>query len=170
MSVAPRAAVPPAPTETGTTAVLAGLRVALHVTFAALLTVGLARALADRSPDASGPFPATTLVLLTAALAGVYLAGTVLERRRWARGDDVGRGPAVAWLALVLLLWGLLVGHHGDFAWVAFPSSSSSCTWSTGWPGRRGCATWSGPRWWWRWPPSWWPGWRRAPAACGCRP
>ena len=96
MSDAPRAAVPPAPTETGTTAVLAGLRVALHVTFAALLTVGLARALADRSPDASGPFPATTLVLLTAALAGVYLAGTVLERRRWARGDDVGRGPAVA--------------------------------------------------------------------------
>ena len=86
MSVAPRAAVPPAPTETGTTAVLAGLRVALHVTFAALLTVGLARALADRSPEASGPFPATTLVLLTAALAGVYLAGTVLERRRWARG------------------------------------------------------------------------------------
>ncbi|MFG5092456.1 hypothetical protein O8I37_08430, partial [Campylobacter lari] len=76
MSVAPRAAVPPAPTETGTTAVLAGLRVALHVTFAALLTVGLARALADRSPEASsGPFPATTLVLLTAALAGVYLAG-----------------------------------------------------------------------------------------------
>ena len=122
MSVAPRAAVPPAPTETGTTAVLAGLRVALHVTFAALLTVGLARALADRSPEASsGPFPATTLVLLTAALAGVYLAGTVLERRRWARGDDVGRGPAVAWLALVLLLWGLLVAHHGDFAWVAFP-------------------------------------------------
>ncbi|TWH34298.1 sensor histidine kinase [Micrococcus luteus] len=119
MSVAPRAA---APTETGTTAVLAGLRVALHVTFAALLTVGLARALADRSPEASsGPFPATTLVLLTAALAGVYLAGTVLERRRWARGDDVGRGPAVAWLALVLLLWGLLVAHHGDFAWVAFP-------------------------------------------------
>ncbi|EBV8529141.1 sensor histidine kinase, partial [Salmonella enterica subsp. enterica serovar Typhimurium] len=56
MSVAPRAAVPPAPTETGTTAVLAGLRVALHVTFAALLTVGLARALADRSPEASsGP-------------------------------------------------------------------------------------------------------------------
>ena len=118
MSAAPRTA---APTETGTTAVLAGLRVALHVTFAALLTVGLARALADRSPDASGPFPATTLVLLTAALAGVYLAGTVLERRRWARGDDVGRGPAVAWLALVLLLWGLLVAHHGDFAWVAFP-------------------------------------------------
>ena len=121
MSAAPRAVVPPAPTETGTTAVLAGLRVALHVTFAALLTVGLARALADRSPDASGPFPATTLVLLTAALAGVYLAGTVLERRRWARGDDVGRGPAVAWLAVVLLLWGLLVAHHGDFAWVAFP-------------------------------------------------
>ena len=119
MSAPPRAA---APTETGTTAVLAGLRVALHVTFAALLTVGLARALADRSPEASsGPFPATTLVLLTAALAGVYLAGTVLERRRWARGDDVGRGPAVAWLALVLLLWGLLVAHHGDFAWVAFP-------------------------------------------------
>ena len=67
MSAAPRTA---APTETGTTAVLAGLRVALHVTFAALLTVGLARALADRSPEASsGPFPATTLVLLTAALA-----------------------------------------------------------------------------------------------------
>ena len=118
MSAPPRAAVPPAPTETGTTAVLAGLRVALHVTFAALLTVGLARALADRSPEASsGPFPATTLVLLTAALAGVYLAGTVLERRRWARGDDVGRGPAVAWLAwqgdygmaVFLGIWGMFV-------------------------------------------------------------
>lgn len=122
MSASAHAAPPaPDPAPAGASAVLAGLRVALHVAFAALLLVGLARALAERGPSASGPWAVPALILLTAALAAVYLAGTVVERRRWTRGEDVGRGAAAAWLALVLLLWGLLVAHHGDFAWVAFP-------------------------------------------------
>lgn len=121
----PSAATPSVP-EPGSARVLAGLRVALHVSFAALLAVGLARALggmraAAGEGAAPGPFTAAVLVCLTGALAAVYLAGTVAERRRWVRGDGVGRGAAAGWLALVLALWGLLVAHHGDFAWVAFP-------------------------------------------------
>ena len=110
-----------APAETGAAAVLAGLRVALHVAFAVLLAVGLGRALADLSRTGA-PAPAVlALTGCTALLAGVYLAGTLVERRRWGRGEDVGRGPALLWLALVLALWGLLVAQHRDFAWVAFP-------------------------------------------------
>ena len=118
-AAAPAVAVPDH--GTAASAVLAGLRVALHGAFAALLAVGLTRALADRADETSGPSLLTPLVLLTGALAAVYLAGTLVERRRWARGEGVGRGSAIAWLALVLVLWGLLVAHHGDFAWVAFP-------------------------------------------------
>ena len=110
-----------APAETGAAAVLAGLRVALHVAFAVLLAVGLGRALADLSRTGA-PAPAVlALTGCTALLAGVYLAGTLVERRRWGRGEDVARGPALLWLALVLALWGLLVAQHRDFAWVAFP-------------------------------------------------
>lgn len=109
----------------GTAAVLAGLRVILHVAFAAMLAVGLARALAGvRAAGAGqtpGPFTTVVLVGLSVALAAVYLAGTVVERRRWRRGADVGRGAAAVWLAVVLGLWGLLVAHHPDVAWVAFP-------------------------------------------------
>ncbi|MDX2340080.1 sensor histidine kinase [Micrococcus sp. M4NT] len=117
---------PGAAPEPGSARVLAGLRVALHVSFAGLLAVGLARALggmraAAGEGAAPGPFTAAVLVGLTGALAAVYLAGTVAERRRWVRGDGVGLGAATGWLALVLALWGLLVAHHGDFAWVAFP-------------------------------------------------
>ncbi|GAA3782810.1 sensor histidine kinase [Micrococcus endophyticus] len=110
-----------APAETGAAAVLAGLRVALHVAFAVLLAVGLGRALADLSRTGAPAPAALALTGCTALLAGVYLAGTLVERRRWGRGEDVGRGPALLWLALVLALWGLLVAQHRDFAWVAFP-------------------------------------------------
>ena len=119
---APPPAGDPDAGASGTSTVLRGLRVTLHVSFAAMLAVGLARALTGlRVADAPGAMSLALVVGLTAALAGVYLAGTVVERRRWRRGAGVDPGAAVAWLAAVLVLWGLLVAHHGDFAWVAFP-------------------------------------------------
>ena len=122
--------------DTATPRVLAGLRVCLHVAFAGLLGVGLLRALGGQADpggaggqDNSGASALTALtspsavaaMCLSAALAVVYLIGTVVERRRWAAGRSVGSAAAVGWLALVLALWGLLVAHHADFAWVAFP-------------------------------------------------
>lgn len=100
--------------EPGATAsILAALRVVLHVSFAALLAVGVVRAVL--CTPAAAVWPAAL------ALAAVYLAGTVAERRRWARRRTVHRGASLAWLAVVLLLWGVLTALHPDFAWVAFP-------------------------------------------------
>lgn len=109
--------VPPTPpTAPGTTArILAVLRVVLHVSFAALLLVGLVRALPGPGTQAAAEWPTALL------LAAVYLAGTVAERRRWAVARPVHRGAALAWLAVVLALWAVLVALHPDFAWVAFP-------------------------------------------------
>ncbi|MDO5634606.1 MAG: histidine kinase [Micrococcus sp.] len=113
----------------GTVQVLAGLRVSLHVGFAVLLAVGLLRAVLGSSA-AAGPgadaaaMPGSTAVLLvtlTAVLAGVYLAGTLVERRRWAEGQELSAPAAWCWLFAVLGLWGVLVAHHADFSWVAFP-------------------------------------------------
>lgn len=102
--------------ESGATAsILAALRVVLHVSFAALLAVGLVRSVLSPGTAAAAVWPAAL------ALAAVYLVGTVAERRRWARRRPVHRGASLAWLALVLLLWGALVALHPDFAWVAFP-------------------------------------------------
>ena len=109
--------------HTGTTAsILAALRVVLHVSFAVLLAVGVVRALTERAADVPGLGPrGLSAVVLALVLAVVYLAGTVAERRRWRDRRPVHRGAALAWLAVVVVLWGVLVGHHPDFAWVAFP-------------------------------------------------
>lgn len=107
---------PSTPAENGTTArILAVLRVVLHAAFAVLLAVGVARAL----PAPGTPEVPTALTAL--ALAAVYLAGTLAERRRWAATRPVPRAAALVWLAAVLIFWGVLVALHADFAWVAFP-------------------------------------------------
>ncbi|MDY6055279.1 sensor histidine kinase [Micrococcus sp.] len=105
-----------------TRALLAGLRVVLHASFAALLALGLARALAG-SPEAP-PVRGTTaaaLVALVLGLGGVYLAGTIHERRLWHAGRTPAPRAAAGWLALVLALWALAVLHHADLTWLAFP-------------------------------------------------
>lgn len=105
-----------------TPTLLGALRIVLHTAFAGLLALGLVRALTG---GVDGPVPwggaAGMLVVLTAALAAVYLAGTVHERRLRGAGRAPAGGPALGWLAAVLALWALLVLHHADFTWLAFP-------------------------------------------------
>lgn len=103
------------PEPGATVSILAVLRVVLHVSFAALLVVGVVRSLLSPDTPAAAVWPAAL------ALAPVYLAGTVEERRRWARRRTIHRGASLAWLSVVLLLWGVLTALHPDFAWVAFP-------------------------------------------------
>lgn len=88
--------------------VLATLRVGLHVLFAFLLAVGTARFLAA-DPDRAHTTP---VLILVVALAGVYLAGTVVESRY---------PVMLAWLAVVTALWFGLVVLSLDFVWLLFP-------------------------------------------------
>src|SRR6478609_1231367 len=101
----------------GAAVILRVLRVSLHVGFAVLLLVALGRLLAA-GVRGSG-WISLALVL---ALAGVYLAGTVLEKRHSVRPDRFDPRPYSAWwLGTVCLLWLLLVWGSADFAWLAFP-------------------------------------------------
>lgn len=105
-----------------TPALLVVLRIVLHTSFAGLLSLGLVRALAGGvgGPAARGA-TGVMLVVLTAVLAAVYLAGTVHERGFRKAGRSPAGGPALGWLAAVLAVWALLVLHHPDFTWLAFP-------------------------------------------------
>ncbi|WP_082574764.1 sensor histidine kinase [Arthrobacter sp. Soil763] len=103
---------------TGETAViLRVLRVSLHVGFAVLLLVAVVRLAAD------GLRGAGWLTLgLALGLAGVYLAGTLLEKRHASRPARFDPRPyALWWLAAVCLLWLLLIRASPDFVWLAFP-------------------------------------------------
>ncbi|MCX6497373.1 MAG: sensor histidine kinase [Arthrobacter sp.] len=101
----------------GAAVILRVLRVSLHVGFAVLLLVALARLLAA---GVSGV--AWLRLALALCLAGVYLAGTVLEKRHSVRPDRFDPRPYAAWwLAAVCLLWLLLVWGSADFVWLAFP-------------------------------------------------
>ncbi|MDQ0754746.1 sensor histidine kinase [Arthrobacter sp. B3I4] len=97
--------------------ILRVLRVSLHVGFAALLLVALVRLLAR------GISGTDWLVLgLALCLAGVYLAGTVLEKRHSVRPERFDPRPGSAWwLGTVCLIWVLLVWASADFVWLAFP-------------------------------------------------
>ena len=107
--------------ETPTGAVLRVLRVCLHVGFAVLLAVAVIRLLTGAS------VAPTTVALaaglgLSAALALVYLAGTVMEKRHASGASAFDPTPfAPWWLGAVMLLWLLLLLVSSDFAWVAFP-------------------------------------------------
>ncbi|MEI2277691.1 sensor histidine kinase [Paenarthrobacter ilicis] len=105
----------------GTATVLRVLRVSLHVGFAVLLVVAVTRLLAGVGA-APSPGAVAAGLGLSASLAVVYLAGTVLEKRH--AGDPSRFNPAPYarwWLGGVMLLWLLLLLVSGDFAWVAFP-------------------------------------------------
>ena len=103
--------------STGAAVILRVLRVSLHVGFAVLLLVALVRLLA------AGVHGAAWLQIgLVLCLAGVYLAGTVLEKRHSVRPGRFDPRPLSAWwLAAVCLLWLLLVWGSADFVWLAFP-------------------------------------------------
>ncbi|MFK0004001.1 sensor histidine kinase [Paenarthrobacter sp. NPDC090522] len=107
--------------ETPTGAILRVLRVSLHVGFAVLLLVAVIRLLAGAGAAPSAVALAAGLGL-SGALALVYLAGTVLEKRHASGASLFDPTPyARWWLATVMLLWLLLLLVSGDFAWVAFP-------------------------------------------------
>lgn len=98
--------------------VLRVLRVTLHVGFAALLGVALLRLLVS---GGGGSFryvlSGTALVL-----AGVYLTGTILEKRFAARAMTFDpRRYGVLWLGIITALWVLLLAGSPDFAGLAFP-------------------------------------------------
>ncbi|WP_115930633.1 histidine kinase [Citricoccus nitrophenolicus] len=110
--------------DTRMPALLAAMRIILHVTVAGLLAIGLVRSLvpAIRSGEHGLVWQ---IASLAAVFAIVYLAGTVLEKRRSDR-SSLGEGQIVvraqlAWLIAVTLTWLGLMAVHVDFAWLAFP-------------------------------------------------
>lgn len=107
----------------GAATILRVLRVSLHVGFAVLLLVAIVRLLTGvGTAGTPSPVALTAGLGLSALLAAVYLAGTVLEKRH--SSDPSRFNPskyARWWLAAVMLLWLLLLLVSSDFAWVAFP-------------------------------------------------
>ncbi|WP_156801653.1 sensor histidine kinase [Corynebacterium mastitidis] len=119
--------------------ILETMRVGLHVLFALLLALGVGTTLAalrsggldgpdlDATPlgatGAAGRRAATAaMLLLAAALAATYLAGTVWENRFARRRTQ--RDPAAyraAWLGLVLGQWLGLILLSAHFVWLLFP-------------------------------------------------
>lgn len=91
------------------------LRLALHLVFAALLVVSLVQFLASDATDAS-PTRRVAVIILTALLAVVYLAGTVAGQTTHGL-----RRFALPWLAVVLGLWLVLVVLSADAVWLLFP-------------------------------------------------
>ncbi|MCY1157248.1 MAG: sensor histidine kinase, partial [Citricoccus sp.] len=114
------------PAGTRIPVLLRTMRVVLHVSVAVLLLIGLTRSLAPALRD--GDHGSAWLTGLLAALfAAIYLAGTIVEKRRaeeadWEAPDGgiVVRGRAT-WLVLVTVAWWGLLAVHVDFAWLVFP-------------------------------------------------
>lgn len=105
---------PPASSES----ILRFLRVTLHVGFAVLLAVAIIRMLVS---DLQSPARYVSLVL-SLALAAVYLLGTVAEKR-FSMGAVI-KNPtryAYLWLGLVTALWVILMASSVEFSWLAFP-------------------------------------------------
>ncbi|MGK3647877.1 sensor histidine kinase [Pseudarthrobacter enclensis] len=97
-------------------AILRVLRVTLHTGFAVLLGVALARMLM------AGGSLRWLWAAVAVVLAGVYLAGTVLEKRHAeGRTSMDPRRYALLWLGIVTALWSVLLAGSADFAWLAFP-------------------------------------------------
>lgn len=148
----PAIAPPPEPSwlsDTRIPALLAAMRLILHVTVAALLVIGLVRSLVPALRSGQHGL-VWQIVALSAVFATVYLAGTVVEKRYSDRRAPGTRGPAAGrtagppagrtagppagradgqivvrgqllWLAVVTLTWLGLMAVHVDFAWLVFP-------------------------------------------------
>lgn len=99
-----------------TARVLRILRLALHVSFAVLLLLGVIRMASDP------PMKFVWSLCLACVLATVYLVGTVWENRyAHGRSDRNPRFLAIPWLATISGLWGMLVLMSADFISVVFP-------------------------------------------------
>lgn len=109
--------------DTRIPALLAAMRLLLHVGVALLLVIGLVRSLspAARAGDHGLIWQ---VCLLAAVFAAIYLAGTVAEKRRSEGGSEGSRGVSrgeFLWLTAVTLTWLGLMAVHVDFAWLVFP-------------------------------------------------
>ncbi len=105
--------------EVSTPEILRGLRVSLHVSFAALLFIGVLRVVAGIRSAYGGEWLVVSLSLL---LACIYVIGTVWESR-FAQGQT-SRSPRryeLPWLGAVTGVWTLMTLASPDFSWVAFP-------------------------------------------------
>lgn len=101
---------------TSTARVLRVLRLALHLSFAGLLFLGVLRMASDP------PMKFAWSLCLACLLAAVYLVGTVWENRyAHGRSDRNPRFLAIPWLAVISVLWGALVLMSADFISVVFP-------------------------------------------------
>lgn len=101
---------------TSTARVLRALRLALHVSFAGLLLLGVLRMASDP------PMKFAWSLCLACLLAAVYLVGTVWENRyAHGRSDRNPRFLAIPWLVMISVLWGALVLMSVDFISVVFP-------------------------------------------------
>jgi signal transduction histidine kinase len=108
--------------DTSTPAVLGALRITLHVSFAALLLLGIGRAVLQAHASGTGVRPLVLLLGLAMLLAAVYLVGTVAENRAARRQAGWDPRPlALPWLIVVTVLWGTLTLLSPDFSWVVFP-------------------------------------------------
>lgn len=117
-------------TSPSSSRILIQMRVALHVTFALLLGLGMYRTIADSALPAG---QRTAVIAVSIVLAIVYLAGTVLEKRyaqgrmrraqrRFAELREINTQRATRlWFALTFALWGILVVLSENFMWLAFP-------------------------------------------------
>lgn len=99
------------PESAGVRAVFAQLQVALHTLVAALIVLTLISAHRDTAGE-----PDLPAVLAAVGFAGVYVAGTVWERRR-----PTGRHARLGWLVAVLALWAVLVVRVPEAAYLVFP-------------------------------------------------
>ncbi|WP_430297388.1 sensor histidine kinase [Sinomonas sp. B1-1] len=110
--------LPGDPGTAPTVVILRVLRVTLHVGFAALLGVAVVRLLSMGQAGVLG-------YVWTAAacvLAGVYLTGTLQEKRFAAAGTGMDpRRYGVLWLGIVTALWLVLLSASAEFSWLAFP-------------------------------------------------
>lgn len=99
-------------------AILHVLRLTLHAGFAALLAVAVLRLLISGGGDPIR-FAFAGAALL---LAGIYLTGTIMEKRFAAGSTGFDPRPyGVLWLGIVTALWAILLAGSPDFAWLAFP-------------------------------------------------
>lgn len=100
---------------TSSTAVLTGLRIALHIAFYALVLLVLVRAVLD--PVSSAPASRWAPVLVSVALMVLYTVGP-LTAPAARRGH---RRPMLAWLVALTVLWAVLLWLRPEAAYLVFP-------------------------------------------------
>lgn len=93
---------------------LLGMRVAVHVLFASLLGLALLRLTAEP------PTHPLTWVL-AALLAGIYLIGTVTEKRAVTQHRHLPGALIHLWVFSISALWVALLSFSSAFLWLLFP-------------------------------------------------